>query len=67
MKIALMYKRVALNRNKIIHKYLGLRKKYGRYVLCKNETFLAIRSSSITERAVCISQTFKNMSGECVF
>lgn len=42
MKITLTYKRVALNRDRIIHKYLGLRKKYGKYVLCKNETFLTI-------------------------
>lgn len=42
MKITLAYKRVAYNRDRIIHKYLGLRKKYGKYVLCKNETFHAI-------------------------
>lgn len=42
MKITLAYKRVSLNRDRIIHKNLRLRKKYGKYVLCKNETFQAI-------------------------
>lgn len=42
MKFTLPYKRVQLNRDRINHKYLGLRKKYEKYVLCKNETFLAI-------------------------
>lgn len=42
MKITFAYKKVALNRDKVIHKYLRLRKKYGKYVVCKNETFLAI-------------------------
>ncbi len=42
MKITLSYKRVALNRDKIIHKYSKLKGRYGKYVLCKNETFQAI-------------------------
>lgn len=42
MKITLAYKRVSLNSDRIIHKYIKLRKKYEKYVLCKNETFLAV-------------------------
>lgn len=42
MKINIAYKRVVLSRDKIINKFIRLRKKYEKYISCKNEVFLGI-------------------------